>query len=92
MLSSLSCRASLLLSELLQLYVLLLVAYAVVSWIPSLRGRWTDYLSRLIEPVLLPMRRLIPPVGGLDLSFLILFIVVQWLSHAIVPPICYFYR
>ncbi|HEY4440984.1 MAG TPA: YggT family protein [Candidatus Elarobacter sp.] len=58
-------------------YLLLLIVYALVSWIPSLRGRWTDYLGMVIEPVLTPVRRIIPPLGGLDLSFLVVFIVIQ---------------
>jgi YggT family protein len=73
----------------LQAYVAVLVIYVVVSWIPSLRGRWTDFVSMLVEPVLQPMRRVIPPLGPLDLSFLILFILVQWVSARIVPDACY---
>jgi YggT family protein len=58
-------------------YLLLLIVYAIVSWVPSLRGRWTDYLGMVIEPVLTPVRRVIPPLGGFDLSFLVVFIVIQ---------------
>jgi YggT family protein len=88
MLSSPSCQLARLLQDLAQLYIIALIAYAVVSWIPSLRGRWTIYLERIIEPVLVPMRRVIPPVGGLDLSFMLLFFLVQWLSGAIVRLSC----
>ncbi len=66
-----------------------MVVYAVVSWVPSLRGRWSDYLGLVIEPVLGPMRRIIPPMGGLDLSFLIVIVLVSYLSRAIVPGTCY---
>lgn len=62
---------------LLQVYVFLLLIYALVSWVPSIRGRWTDYVAMVVEPVLTPVRRIIPPVGGLDLSFLIVLIVIQ---------------
>ena len=59
-------------------YTLLLLVYAVVSWIPDLqRGRWVHYLASVIEPVLLPIRRIVPPLGGLDLAFLILLLVLQ---------------
>jgi YggT family protein len=84
------CFLYVLLQKVLQAYVAVLIIYAVVSWIPSLRGRWTDFVSMLVEPVLVPMRRVIPPLGGLDLSFLILIILVQWVSARIVPPSCYF--
>jgi YggT family protein len=61
-------------------YTLLLFVYAVVSWIPDLRrGRWVYYLASLIEPVLTPVRRIVPPVGGLDLAFLIVLLALQLL-------------
>ncbi len=40
-----------------KLYILVMIVYAVVSWVPSLRGRWTDYVAMLVEPVLTPVRR-----------------------------------
>ena len=58
-------------------YILVMFLYAVVSWVPSLRGRWSDYLAMLVEPVLTPVRKIIPPLGGLDLSFLVVIIVLQ---------------
>jgi uncharacterized protein YggT (Ycf19 family) len=76
-------------------YMLVMLVYAVLSWIPSLRGRWTEYIAMLVEPVLVPVRRVIPPVGGIDLSFIVVLIVLQIvLSTIIVPQItaCLFYQ
>jgi YggT family protein len=67
-------------------YLLVMLVYAVVSWVPSLRGRWSDYLAMLVEPVLAPVRRVIPPLGGLDLSFLVVIIVLQLVDSNIVVP------
>jgi YggT family protein len=67
-------------------YILVMFLYAVVSWVPSLRGRWSDYVAMLVEPVLLPVRRVIPPLGGLDLSFLVVVIVLQIVVNTIVNP------
>jgi YggT family protein len=67
-----------------------MLIYAVVSWLPGLRGRWTDYLAMVIEPVLIPIRRYIPPVYGLDLSFMIVLLVLRFLSRAIIPHECYY--
>ena len=64
--------------KIIQLYVLIMLVYAIISWVPSLRGRWTQYVAMLVEPVLLPLRRIIPPIGGLDLSFLVVILVIQW--------------
>ena len=64
----------------INIYTVLLFVYAVVSWIPDLRrGRWVYYLASVIEPVLMPIRRVIPPLGGLDLAFLVLLLVLQLL-------------
>lgn len=74
------CNFAQLLQWVVNVYTLLLFVYAVLSWIPELRrGRWSYYLGRIIEPVLGPIRRVIPPVGGLDLAFLVLVLVLQLL-------------
>jgi len=67
-----------------KVYILIMIVYAVLSWVPSLRGRWSDYVAMLVEPVLAPVRRIIPPIGGLDLSFLVLIIVIQLVDSNIV--------
>lgn len=67
-------------------YLLIMLVYAVVSWVPSLRGRWSEYLAMLVEPVLTPVRRVIPPMGGLDLSFLVVIIILQLVLSSIVLP------
>ena len=67
-----------------KVYILVMLVYAVVSWVPSLRGRWSDYVAMLVEPVLVPVRRVIPPVGGIDLSFLVVIIVIQLVDSNIV--------
>ncbi|HEY1727620.1 MAG TPA: YggT family protein [Candidatus Baltobacteraceae bacterium] len=78
------CEVWRIVSDILQVYSLILIAYAVVSWIPSIRGRWSDYLAMLVEPVLVPVRRLIPPAGGFDLAFLIVLLVIQVVNGTIV--------
>jgi len=61
-------------------YTILLFVYAVCSWIPDLRrGRWFYWLASIVEPVLMPVRRIIPPLGGLDIAFLVVLLVLQML-------------
>ncbi len=67
-----------------------MLAYALVSWIPSLRGRWFDYVARVVEPVLIPVRRVIPPLGGLDLSFLIVILLLGYIMRSVPPAYCYY--
>ena len=80
------CIAYEIVGQLLRVYFFVLLAYAVVSWIPSLQGNWTRYLAMLVDPVLVPLRRVIPPIGGLDLSVLVLMLVLNLVSSQIVGP------
>lgn len=86
--SSLSCTIGLILGKVLWVFWLLMLVYAVVSWVPSLQGRWSYYVARVVEPVLIPLRKVIPPIGGLDLSFLLVIILVSWLINAIPRAAC----
>ncbi len=74
--------------QLIMIYVVIMLVYAVVSWIPSIRGRWTEYVAMLVEPVLRPVRRIIPPLGGLDLSFLIVIILLQVIDSSLRGVAC----
>ncbi|WP_404300076.1 YggT family protein [Alicycliphilus denitrificans] len=57
----------------------LLIVYAVLSWMQT-RSPISDVIARLCEPLLRPVRRLLPLVGGLDLSPLVLLVLLQVLS------------
>ncbi|MFM6985362.1 MAG: YggT family protein [Hydrogenophaga sp.] len=61
---------------LLQGLMFLLLAYAVLSWVqPHASAR--DTLERLCSPLLGPLRRRLPVIGGVDLSVLVLLILLQ---------------
>lgn len=68
-----------LLAWLLRIYSFVLLGRAVVSWIPSLDHSHpaVQVLYRITEPVLDPIRRLVPPIGGvMDISMIIAFFAV----------------
>jgi YggT family protein len=58
-----------------------MIVYALMSWFPiepgSTAARFQHALASVIEPVLRPVRRIIPPVAGLDLAFLVVIIVIE---------------
>ena len=66
--------------ELLTVYLLVLFARAVLSWFPIRpdSGLVTviRVLDRIINPLLQPIRRVVPPMGMLDMSYLVLVIAV----------------
>jgi len=71
------CELYSVVAKVLQLYTLIMLVYALVSWVPSIRGKWTEYVAMLVEPVLTPVRRIIPPIAGLDISFLVVIFLIQ---------------
>ncbi len=69
---------------LLQLYSYVLLARALVSWIPNLDPYHpaVQFLYRLTEPVLEPIRKLIPPLGGvMDISIIVAFFAIVILEQ-----------
>lgn len=66
----------LLVRVLLQGLIFLLLVYAVLSWVhPGASVMGT--LDRLCSPLLRPIRRVVPQVGGVDLSVLVLIVLLQ---------------
>jgi len=71
------------LASMLQLYGFVLLARALVSWIPNLGpdNPIVQLLYQITEPVLEPIRRLIPPLGGtIDISILVAYFAVTILA------------
>ncbi len=54
----------------------LVIIYAVLTWVQA-RSPVIDLMERLVMPLLTPIRRVIPLVGGVDLSPLVLLIILQ---------------
>jgi YggT family protein len=75
------------LALLVRLYGLVMLVWVVASWLPRLRHqpavRW---VGQLCEPVLRPIRRVLPTAGGLDFSpllvLLALEILARWLQRS----------
>ncbi len=54
----------------------LVIVYAVLSWMPT-QSVISDVIERLCAPPLKPIRRVLPLVGGIDLSPLVLLVLLQ---------------
>ncbi len=57
----------------------MVIVYAVLSWVQN-HSAVGDLLERLVMPVLTPIRRVLPLVGGVDLSPLVLLVILQVLG------------
>ncbi|MFY4773793.1 YggT family protein [Metabacillus sp. RGM 3146] len=57
------------LSYLLEFYSIAIIIYLLMSWIPNARESAIGlFLARICEPFLEPFRRIIPPIGMIDIS------------------------
>jgi YggT family protein len=76
-----------LIRAILGLISIVLIVYVVISWLYAfdvvdrrnafIRSVW-EFTSRVTDPMLRPLRRLIPPIAGVDLSVLVLLLII-WL-------------
>ena len=73
---------------LLYLYSYVIIAAALISWVsPDPRNPIVVILRQITEPVLAPVRRMLPPwkTGGLDLSPIIVLLAIQFIERVILP-------
>lgn len=77
-----------LVSTVISIYVWLLIAQAVLSWLVAfgIVNRYNrvvatigDFLWRVTEPLLRPIRRVLPDLGGIDISPVILILLLWFL-------------
>ena len=81
-----------LIDTVITLYVWLLIASAVLSWliafnVVNLRNpivmQLADFLDRVTEPALRPIRRVLPNLGGIDISPIILILLLYFVRNLI---------
>jgi YggT family protein len=77
----------------LDLYIWLLIAAAVLSWLVAFnvvnaRNQFVamigDFLYRITEPLLRPIRNMLPSLGGIDVSPVVLILIIILIKDVIV--------
>ena len=77
-----------LLYGLLAFYSALLILRLIVSWgRVSFTNRWFGWLAKITDPILVPLRRRIPPVGMFDVSPLVAFFIIWILQQIVVATL-----
>jgi YggT family protein len=76
----------------LELYIWILIAAAIFSWLIAFNvvnvrnpvvGTIADFLYRITEPALRPIRNLMPNLGGIDGSPIILILIIIFIRYCI---------
>jgi len=86
-------RLLMFIDDILYIYLVLLFISAVLSWlvvfnvvntrhpVVSIVG---DFLYRITEPLLRPIRNMLPNFGGIDVSFIVLFLIIVFIRVVII--------
>ncbi len=78
------------------IYIYLLIASALISWLVAFnvintQNRFVytllSFLHRITEPALRPIRRIVPNLGGIDISPVILILLLYFIRNLIVDNI-----
>ena len=76
----------------IRIYIWLLIIQAVLSWLLAFGvvnrhnrfvGQVEDFLWRITEPALRPIRNFLPNLGGIDISPVILFLIIVFIRYVI---------
>jgi YggT family protein len=67
----------------LAVYSLMIFARIIMSWGVSPHNRVLRFLIRLTEPILAPFRRIIPPIGFMDISPIVVFFLLDLFQRAV---------
>lgn len=74
-----------LVSTLFSLYVLALMLRFLLAWVRAdFYNPVSQFLVRITNPVLVPVRRVIPPVGGIDMASIAVMLLVQMIGIAVI--------
>src|ERR1700749_4470336 len=76
----------------LELYIWIVIAAAIFSWLVAFHvvntrnqvvGMVGEFLFRITEPALRPIRNVLPNLGGIDISPVILFLIIVFIRYVI---------
>ena len=83
----------LLIDQIVNLYIWTMLAYVIINWLVAFRiiNPWqpavriaTSFLGRIHEPLMSMVRRVLPDLGGIDLSPIVLLLAIQFLRNLLV--------
>lgn len=70
--------------DFLYLLIVAVVIRALLSWFPlSPRNPFVQFVARVTDPLIQPVRRVVPPLGMLDLSSMIVIVVLYVMIYVV---------
>ena len=83
----------LLIDQIVNLYIWTMLAYVIITWLVAFRivNPWqpavriaTGFLGRIHEPLMSMVRRVLPDLGGIDISQIVLLLAANFLRNLVI--------
>ena len=72
----------------LKVFFFALIISVILSWVaPGSNSPGAELVNQITEPALAPFRRFLPSMGGLDISPILAFMVIQLIQSFVIPPL-----
>jgi YggT family protein len=72
----------------LKVFFFALIINVILSWVaPGSTSPGAELVNQITEPALAPFRRFLPSMGGLDISPILAFMVIQLIQSYVIPPL-----
>ena len=72
----------------LKVFFFAIIISVILSWVaPGGASPAAELVNQITEPALAPFRRMLPSMGGLDISPILAFMVIQLLQSYVIPPL-----
>ena len=72
----------------LKVFFFAMIISVILSWVaPGSTSPGAELVNQITEPALAPFRRFLPNLGGLDISPILAFMVIQLIQSYVIPPL-----
>ncbi|KKQ95289.1 MAG: Ycf19 protein [candidate division CPR2 bacterium GW2011_GWC1_39_9] len=61
--------------------IVIMFIRAILSWLPNARGKISDFVVQITDPMLNPIRKFVPVTGGVDFAPLVFFFLIKVLHE-----------
>lgn len=73
-----------------EMYFYVIIAYVLMSWLPALQGStFGQVIGKIVEPYLEIFRKIIPPIGMIDISPIVAIIALNFIQLGVIKVLFY---
>ncbi|MGO2285593.1 YggT family protein [Pseudomonas lundensis] len=77
----------------LKVFFFAMIISMILSWVaPGSTSPGAELVNQITEPALAPFRRFLPNLGGLDISPILAFMIIQLIQSYVIPPLAIYVR